>query len=149
MTNLRLSGAVIAGIFTNQITMWNDPRIAADNPGLTLPATPTVPVVRTDGAGSTWQLTQWMLATQTSYWSAYCAVVGRNPCTPTSTYPVQPGTAMVSQPADTGVAGRLRPGLSAAIIGSFHMLIRLVKMPAMTAPDSRRLVTCWPPMCRL
>lgn len=40
VNNLRLSGAVIAGIFTNQITVWNDPRIAADNPGLTLPATP-------------------------------------------------------------------------------------------------------------
>jgi phosphate transport system substrate-binding protein len=25
VTDLRLSGAVIAGIFTNQITMWNDP----------------------------------------------------------------------------------------------------------------------------
>jgi len=32
VTNLRLSGPVIAGIFTNQITMWNDPKIAADNP---------------------------------------------------------------------------------------------------------------------
>ena len=45
VTNLRLSGAVIAGIFTNQITMWNDPEITADNPGLTLPATPIIPVV--------------------------------------------------------------------------------------------------------
>ena len=40
VTNLRLSGAVIAGIFTNRISMWNDPMIAADNPGLSLPATP-------------------------------------------------------------------------------------------------------------
>jgi len=38
VTNLRLSGATIAGIFTNKITMWNDPAIVADNPGLTLPA---------------------------------------------------------------------------------------------------------------
>ena len=38
VTNLRLSGAVIAGIFTGTITQWNDPKIAADNPGLTLPA---------------------------------------------------------------------------------------------------------------
>jgi ABC-type phosphate transport system substrate-binding protein len=46
VTNLRLSGAAIAGIFTGQITMWNDPRIAADNPGLTLPATQIIPAVR-------------------------------------------------------------------------------------------------------
>jgi ABC-type phosphate transport system substrate-binding protein len=38
VTNLRLSGATVAGIFTNEITRWNDPAIAADNPGLTLPA---------------------------------------------------------------------------------------------------------------
>ena len=57
-----------------------------------------------------------MLATQTSYWSAYCAVVGRNPCTPTSTYPVQPGTAMVGLPADSGVAGYVsQPGANGAI----------------------------------
>ena len=37
VTNLRLSGKAIAGIFTGDITKWNDPIIAADNPGLTLP----------------------------------------------------------------------------------------------------------------
>src|SRR5215469_16027447 len=52
--NLRLSGTVIAGIFTGQITMWNDPEIVADNPGLTLPAIPVIPVVRTDRSGGTW-----------------------------------------------------------------------------------------------
>ena len=66
VTNMRLSGAVIAGIFTSQITMWNNPLIAADNPGLTLPATPITPVVRSDGDGSTSQFTQWMSATQSS-----------------------------------------------------------------------------------
>ncbi len=105
VTNLRLSGAVIAGIFTNQITMWNDPKIAADNPGLTLPAIRIIPVVRSDGSGATADFTQWMLATEPSYWNAYCQAVGRNPCTQTSTYPVQPGTAMVGQSGDLGVSG--------------------------------------------
>jgi phosphate ABC transporter phosphate-binding protein len=105
VTNLRLSGAVIAGIFTNQITMWNDPKIAADNPGLTLPAIRIIPVVRSDGSGATADFTQWMLATQPSAWQAYCQAVGRSPCTQTSAYPVQPGTAMVGQPGDLGVSG--------------------------------------------
>ena len=105
VTNLRLSGAVVAGIFTNQITRWNDSRIKADNPQLALPGTSIVPVVRSDGSGATAQFTEWMLATQGSSWRAYCAVVGRNPCTQTSTYPIQPGTAMRGVPADSGVAG--------------------------------------------
>jgi phosphate transport system substrate-binding protein len=33
VTNLRLSGDVIAKIFTQQITNWSDPAIKADNPG--------------------------------------------------------------------------------------------------------------------
>jgi ABC-type phosphate transport system substrate-binding protein len=116
VTNLRLSGAVIAGIFTNQITTWNDPRIAADNPGLTLPATLVTPVVRSDSSGTTAQFTQWMLATQTPSWAAYCQAVGRSPCTATSIYPVQPGTAMVGQPRDGGAAAYLaNPAADGAI----------------------------------
>src|SRR5439155_6127353 len=34
VTNLRLSGDVLAKIFTGKITMWNDPAIAEDNPQL-------------------------------------------------------------------------------------------------------------------
>jgi phosphate ABC transporter phosphate-binding protein len=104
VTNLRLSGAVIAGIFTNKITMWNDPRIKADNPDLNLPAIPIIPAVRSDGSGATADFTQWMLATQPAAWKAYCAVVGRNPCTQTSVYPVAPGTNMQALPGDPGVA---------------------------------------------
>jgi ABC-type phosphate transport system substrate-binding protein len=117
VTNLRLSGAVIAGIFTNQITMWNDPKIAADNPGLALPAELISPVVRSDGSGDTAQLTGWMNATQGSYWTAYCAVVGRNPCSPTSAYPIQPGTNMIGQAGDLGVAGYVSQAQAEGAIG--------------------------------
>jgi phosphate ABC transporter phosphate-binding protein len=118
VTNLRLSGAVIAGIFTGQITMWNDPAIAADNPGLTLPATPVIPVVRTDGSGETWQFTQWMAATQSSSWTAYCTLVGRSPCTATSAYPVWPGDpAMIGQAGDTGVSGYVAQSQADGAIG--------------------------------
>ena len=37
VTNLRLSGQNIAKIFTGVITNWDDPALAADNPGLDLP----------------------------------------------------------------------------------------------------------------
>ena len=63
-------------------------------------------------------------------------------------------SAVAPEPSErtTGMirmAGRVRPGLSAAIAGSFHIVILLVKMPAMVAPDSRRLVTRWVPIVRL
>jgi phosphate ABC transporter phosphate-binding protein len=117
VTDLRLSGAVIAGIFTNKITMWNDPKITADNPGLTLPAIRIIPVVRSDGSGATADFTQWMIATEGSYWTNYCAAVGRSPCTQTSAYPVQPGTAMVGQPGDLGVAGYVSQAQADGAIG--------------------------------
>lgn len=117
VTNLRLSGAVIAGIFTNQITTWNDPKIAADNPSLTLPAEKIVPVVRSDGSGATGVFTQWMLATQASSWTAYCAVVSLSPCTQTVAYPVQAGTNMVSQAGDLGVTGYVSQATAEGAIG--------------------------------
>jgi hypothetical protein len=101
------------------------PKIAADNPGLILPAIRITPVVRTDGSGVTAQFTRWMAATEGSYWTAYCAVVGRSPCTPTSAYPVQPGTSMVGQAGELGVAGYVsQPQAEGAIgyIGFFYAL---------------------------
>ncbi len=117
VTNLRLSGAVIAGIFTNQITMWNDPQIAADNPGLTLPAEPIIPVVRTDVASSTFYFSQWMQATEGSYWTSYCAAAGLSPCAATTTYPVQAGTAMVGESGDLGVSGYVSQPQAEGAIG--------------------------------
>ena len=117
VTNLRLSGAVIAGIFTNKITKWNDRRIAADNPGLKLPSIPVVPVVRGDGSGTTAEFTQWMLATHASSWAAYCKAAGRSPCTQTSVYPLRGDTAMISQQGDFGVAGYVRQAQAVGTIG--------------------------------
>jgi phosphate ABC transporter phosphate-binding protein len=117
VTNLRLSGSVVAGIFTGVIKKWNDPRIARDNPDLRLPAITIIPVVRSDGSGATAELTQWMLATQRSYWLAYCRKVGRSPCTQTSSYPVLSGSAMIGQAGDLGVSGYVSQAQAAGAIG--------------------------------
>ena len=50
---LQLSPTSIAAIFQREITKWNDPIIAADNPGVTLPATDIVVARRADGSGTT------------------------------------------------------------------------------------------------
>jgi phosphate ABC transporter phosphate-binding protein len=117
VTNLRLSGRTVADIFTNRVTFWDDPELKADNPQLGLPHLRITPVVRSDGDGSTAVFTQWMLAAQPSDWQAYCAVVGRNPCTQTSTYPVQGGTDMIAQPGDPGVATYVAQSSSNGAIG--------------------------------
>ncbi len=69
VTDLQLSGEVIARIFTGQITNWNDPAIAGLNPTLALPSKPITPVVRSDGSGSTAQFTQWMTTQFPSVWT--------------------------------------------------------------------------------
>ena len=118
VTNLRLSGPTIAGIFTGNITKWNDPAIVADNPGIVLPAEPVVPVVRSDGSGTTAQLTTWMSKKYPDVWNAYCAKAGRvTPCGVTSTYPTVSGYGFISQQLSTGVAGYITQSQSEGTIG--------------------------------
>jgi phosphate transport system substrate-binding protein len=57
---LKLSGPVLADIFLGKITHWNDPAIAKLNSGATLPATPIVPVYRSDGSGDTYAFTDFL-----------------------------------------------------------------------------------------
>ena len=116
VTNLRLSGEVVAKIFTGVITKWNDPAIAADNPKLSLPGITIVPVVRSDGSGTTAQLTSWMRAQYPSIWTAYCAKAGKANCGITSNYPVVPGSAFIGQQGSNGVAGLVAQGKSVGAI---------------------------------
>ena len=50
---LQLDAANVAGIYLGTITKWNDPAIAANNAGVTLPATDILVVHRSDGSGTT------------------------------------------------------------------------------------------------
>jgi phosphate transport system substrate-binding protein len=50
---LKLDAGTLAGIYLGQITKWNDPGIAALNPGVTLPDLPVIVVHRSDGSGTT------------------------------------------------------------------------------------------------
>jgi phosphate transport system substrate-binding protein len=51
---LRFSGTTIADIYLGRITKWNDKAIAAENPGVKLPATDIAVVHRSDGSGTTY-----------------------------------------------------------------------------------------------
>jgi phosphate transport system substrate-binding protein len=66
---LQLSPATLAGIFSGQITTWNDPKIAADNPNATLPSKPIVVVHRTDGSGTTNNFTTYLTKAAPDVWT--------------------------------------------------------------------------------
>jgi phosphate transport system substrate-binding protein len=66
---LNLSADVIAGIFANEITVWNDPLIAADNPDLELPDTTINPVHRSDESGTTENFTDYMAQAAPDVWT--------------------------------------------------------------------------------
>jgi len=53
---------VYPAIFLGEITKWNDPKIAAANPGVTLPATPITVAYRADGSGTTFNFTNHLSA---------------------------------------------------------------------------------------
>lgn len=129
LTDLRLSEPVIAKIFTGVITMWNDPAVAADNPGVTLPAEPVRPVIRSDGNGTTLAFTSWLAARQPDLWNDYCARAGAGTsCGPTILYPYAGGnfTALAGSPNVTGhVAQAGSEGAIAYVDHHFPLAARL------------------------
>jgi phosphate transport system substrate-binding protein len=60
--DVKLTREAYTGIFLGEITKWNDPKIAASNPGVKLPATQITPVNRSDGSGTTFVFTQHLTA---------------------------------------------------------------------------------------
>jgi phosphate transport system substrate-binding protein len=65
---LNLSPETVAGIFDQQITNWNDPAIAADNPDATLPDQAITPVNRSDESGTTENFTEYLVAAAGDAW---------------------------------------------------------------------------------
>jgi phosphate transport system substrate-binding protein len=66
---LRLDGNTIAAMFSGRIRRWNDPAIAALNPGVALPDAELIAVHRSDGSGTTFVFTDY-LASASPDWAA-------------------------------------------------------------------------------
>ena len=64
---LRLDGGTLADIYLGTIRKWNDSRLAALNPGVTLPNTDILVVHRSDGSGTSFIFTDY-LATVSAKW---------------------------------------------------------------------------------
>lgn len=66
---LVLPTTVIAGIYANTITMWNDPAIIAANPGVTLPTATIAAFHRSDSSGTTDNFTKYLKTAAASNWT--------------------------------------------------------------------------------
>ena len=98
--DLRLSRATYTGIFLGQITEWNDPRIATDNPGSKFPPWSIVLVTRQDSSGTTFALTNHLSAISTEWRDRFGAATLVN----------WPGNAMRAD-GNAGTAGRIKGSL--------------------------------------
>jgi phosphate transport system substrate-binding protein len=59
-TALRFDGPTLADIFLGKVSRWNDRRIAALNPGITLPDVELIVVHRSDGSGTSFIWTDYL-----------------------------------------------------------------------------------------
>jgi phosphate transport system substrate-binding protein len=66
---LNLTPDTIAKIFRGTVTKWNDPAIAADNSGVSLPDLKITPVHRSDDSGTTQNFTEYLAAAAPSVWT--------------------------------------------------------------------------------
>jgi len=101
---INLDGNTLAGIYLGTITNWNDSKIAALNPGVSLPNLPIIPVHRSDGSGTTFIFTDYLTSVNDAWGNS-----------------VKKGTAVqwptgvgIGAKGSAGVAGQVRQ-LSGAI----------------------------------
>lgn len=94
---LRITGALLADVFMGNIVKWNDPRLAALNPGKTLPNQNITVVHRADGSGTTFN------------WTDYLTVVSKE-------WETRVGRgAAVKWPAASSVGGKGNEGVAANV----------------------------------
>lgn len=94
---LNLDAATIAGLFTGEITNWNDPAIAALNEGVELPDLAVTPVHRADDSGTTENFTDYLFQAAPDVWTSE----------PDGVWPLQSGEAA---PQTSGVVSAVAGG---------------------------------------
>ncbi len=95
--DLRITGPVLAEVFMGVITHWNNPKIAALNPGKALPNLAITVVHRADGSGTTFNFTDYLAAVS----KPWADTVGKG--------------AAVKWPAASSVGGKGNEGVAANV----------------------------------
>jgi len=83
LSNLKLDGPTLAGIYLGNIKKWNDPAIKKLNPGVKLPSDPIQPVQRSDSSGTSYVFTSY-LSTISPTWASQVGT-SKSPSWPTGT----------------------------------------------------------------
>jgi phosphate transport system substrate-binding protein len=100
---LKLDGPTLARIYLRKITSWNDPAIAALNPGVNLPNENIIPVFRSDTSGPGYDLDQYLIDTSTDWTGAIGA------SSPSTTWPTAGrATGNSGEDLNAGVAGYIQ-----------------------------------------
>ncbi|MEY4978645.1 MAG: hypothetical protein RLZZ352_915 [Pseudomonadota bacterium] len=94
---LNVTGPVLAEMFLGKISKWNDPKLAALNPGKKLPDVAITIVHRADGSGTTFNWTDYL----SSVSKEWADTVGKGPA--------------VKWPAPTSVGGKGNEGVAANV----------------------------------
>ena len=94
---LRITGPVLAEVYMGTIVKWNDPKLAALNPGKKLPDQNITVVHRADGSGTTFNFTDYLAAVSAEWASR----VGKG--------------AAVKWPAASSVGGKGNEGVAANV----------------------------------
>jgi phosphate transport system substrate-binding protein len=94
---LKVTGPVLAEMFMGKISKWNDPKLAALNPGKKLPDTVITVVHRADGSGTTFNWTDYLSSVSKDWADS----VGKG--------------AAVKWPAPTSVGGKGNEGVAANV----------------------------------
>jgi phosphate transport system substrate-binding protein len=95
---LHLDAASVARIFSGDLDRWNDPALAALNPGAALPDARITAVHRSDDSGTTWNFTDYLHEAAPDEW----------PNEPDDAFPFQGEAAQGS----SGIAGVIRDGVN-------------------------------------
>jgi phosphate transport system substrate-binding protein len=90
-SSLNLSAQTLAKIFNGKITTWNDPAIASDNPGVTLPSTKITTFHRSDKSGTSFNFSNYLNKTDAADF-------------PTAANKQWPGTGGQGENGSSGVA---------------------------------------------
>ncbi|MEE6136740.1 phosphate ABC transporter substrate-binding protein PstS [Mycobacterium sp. 050128] len=116
--HLKLNGKVLAAMYQGKIRTWNDPQIAALNPGVSLPATRVVPLHRSDaGTSDTFLFTEYLSKQDPEGW-------GKSPGFGTAVdFPAVPGA--LGETGAPGMAGMVtgcaeNPGCVSYLASSYH-----------------------------
>lgn len=75
VNNLQLKPAEVCRLFTEETIYWDDPAIVAENPGVAFQHKLARAVVRSDGSGTSYVLSEFCIATSPDVWARFISMI--------------------------------------------------------------------------